>query len=301
MKTSIIAVVVLLLLSCNNTQQVETSTQDWKTVFTSIEQDTPPEKFTRDSILQRLKKKVDHQEPLFVHIFVPLCDNENQGIVPVSKSLGDGTNLRTNLYWGARYGLKTFFKLEKNWKLIHQQKDLNSNVLERVVFQRKYNSKTTVYLTVDAYRGDRMKSCLEDFNQSISGYVSNYIEIEGHKVGINNNADLIGFNGHNGLMDTSITPLQNKSSNEKDAIFIACISNDYFLEHFLLAKAYPLLLTTNLLAPEAYVISNIIDSWANLESGIQIRLSAAKGYHQYQKCGLRGARRLFQTGWEVNE
>ena len=102
-------------------------------------------------------------------------------------------------------------------------------------------------------------------------------------------------------MDTTISPLQNKNSKEKDAIVIACISNDYFIEHFLLAKVYPLLLTTNLLAPEAYVISNAIDSWARLESGSQIRLNAAKGYHQYQKCGLRGARRLFQTGWEVNE
>jgi hypothetical protein len=191
--------------------------------------------------------------------------------------------------------------LEKKWKLIHQQKDLNSNVLERVILQRKYNSKTIVYLTIDAYRGDRMKSCLEDFNLSISGNLTNYMEIEGHKIGINNNADLIGFNGHNGLMDTSISPLLNKGSNKKDAIVIACISNDYFLEHFLLAKAYPLILTTHLLAPEAYVISAIIDSWANLESGIQIRLNAARGYHQYQKCGLIGARRLFQTGWEVNE
>jgi len=31
----------------------------------------------------------------FIHILVALCDNENQGIVPVSKAIGNGRALRT--------------------------------------------------------------------------------------------------------------------------------------------------------------------------------------------------------------
>ena len=33
-----------------------------------------------------------------IHVFVALCDNENQGIVPVNSSLGNGQNSESNLY-----------------------------------------------------------------------------------------------------------------------------------------------------------------------------------------------------------
>ena len=58
-----------------------------------------------------------------VHVFVPLCDNEHQGIIPVNASLGNGMNLQTNLYWGARYGVKSHFKSLPAWKLLVSKKD----------------------------------------------------------------------------------------------------------------------------------------------------------------------------------
>jgi len=36
-----------------------------------------------------------------VHVFVALCDNEFQGIVPVLLTLGNGKDPTRNLYWGA--------------------------------------------------------------------------------------------------------------------------------------------------------------------------------------------------------
>src|SRR5262245_25297618 len=44
-----------------------------------------------------------------IHVFVALADNVNQGIVPVSASLGNGDNPTTNLYWGAAFGIRSFF------------------------------------------------------------------------------------------------------------------------------------------------------------------------------------------------
>ena len=49
-----------------------------------------------------------------IHVYVALCDNKNQGIVPVSKTLGNGQNPTTNLYWGAAYGIRTFFDRSNN-------------------------------------------------------------------------------------------------------------------------------------------------------------------------------------------
>ncbi|MEM6963663.1 MAG: hypothetical protein AAF573_02785, partial [Bacteroidota bacterium] len=241
--------------------------------------------------------KIANKKPLVIHTFVPLCDNEHQGIVPVSKSLWDGTNLRTNLYWGALYGVKTHFKKQKDWQPAFSQKNINNNVLERVIFHKKYSTDAKVYLVADAYRGDQMKACLTDYFDALSNQSKNYFELKETAIGIEGNADLIVFNGHNGLMDIAIDFPNNTHTQTKDAISIACISFDYFEKYFKQVNAYPLLNTTNLLAPEAYVLEGVFDAWALLKDGEAIHHAAGKAYHQYQKCGIRGAKKLFKSGW----
>jgi hypothetical protein len=51
------------------------------------------------------------------------------------------------------------------------------------------------------------------------------------------------------------------------------------------------------MAPEAYTLKSALDGWIGRESNEQVRERAATAYDKYQKCGLRGARRLFATGW----
>lgn len=251
----------------------------------------------RIEIKKRLQQKIKNKEPLLIHTFVPLCDNDNQGIVPVSKSLGDGFNLRTNLYWGALYGVKTHFKKQKDWKLLFSQKDLNSDVLERIVFYKKFSNGAEVYLVADAYRGDRMKKCLTNYFKALSGKSKSEFSFLDKKIGIEGNADLIVFNGHNGLMDTSVKMPSETNSIAKDAISVACISFNYFDKFYQQVNAFPLLCTNNLLAPEAYVLENVFNAWATLKDEKEIHHAAGSAYNQYQNCGLRGAKRLFKSGW----
>jgi len=86
-----------------------------------------------------------------IHVFVALCDNEHQGIVPVPKTLGNGDDPANNLYWGALYGTKAFLKRSKDWTLVATQKRPSDTVLERVVFK---HSTGHAYLVADAYRLD---------------------------------------------------------------------------------------------------------------------------------------------------
>ena len=46
-----------------------------------------------------------------IHVFVALCDNESQGIVPVGEKIGNGDDPESNLYWGCSDGFGGFFKL----------------------------------------------------------------------------------------------------------------------------------------------------------------------------------------------
>ena len=195
-------VIIFTLLNCTSdfSSQKEKGTASHKATF--AKEKTYPK--DRIQIVKRLQQKITDKKPLVIHAFVPLCDNENQGIVPVNKSLGDGLNLRTNLYWGALYGVKTHFKKQKDWELLFSKKDLNKDILERVVFFKEYKNGARVYFVADAYRGDRMAACLTDYFAALSNKNKSEFEFLDKKIGIEGNADLIVFNGHNGLMDSSV-------------------------------------------------------------------------------------------------
>jgi hypothetical protein len=78
---------------------------------------------------------------------------------------------------------------------------------------------------------------------------------------------------------------------------LACISKHFFAEPLRATGAKPLLWTTGLMAPEAYVLKAAIDGWLAKESDEQVRKRAAAAYHRYQKCGVKAALNLFATGW----
>ncbi len=251
----------------------------------------------RAPILAKLKEKKRSGDALHVHVFVPLCDNKNQGIVPVPKALGNGFQPESNLYWGAAYGIHTYFKRHADWKLVKRQRVISESVLERVIY---YNKLKNCYLTADAYRGDRMAACLTDFLGALGGMEYKHFSREKNDLVLYGEADLLVFNGHNGLMDTEVSLSGNADGKQREAAVIACASYSYFEQAFSRAQAYPLFTTTNLLAPEAYVLERVVSNWAEAKTGEAILNAGATAYNKYQKCGINGARRLFQTGWTVD-
>ncbi|WP_231372757.1 hypothetical protein [Aureivirga sp. CE67] len=232
-----------------------------------------------------------------IHVFVALCDNEFQGIVPVPEKIGNGKDPRLNLYWGAGYGMKSFFKLKtKDWKLISKPKSDNPYILDRILFK---HATKDVYILADAYDGEQIKMCTENFLKASNQQNQEVIEFENKKLRFGGDADLISYIGHDGLMDFSVEVDYLKTKNKKrDVIILACYSREFFSPEIKKANANPILWTTHLMAPEAYTLKAAIDGWMNNETGKQIDERAAQAYHKYQKCGIRGARNLFTTGFK---
>lgn len=238
-----------------------------------------------------------------IHVFVALCDNVNQGIVPVSARLGNGEDPANNLYWGAAFGVKTFFSKSKDWKLIQSIPNPQPAILERLVFR---HAREQVFLVADAYRGSEIKQATVDFLEAASGSAGESLSINATTTTsaapvnfrIAGSARLVAYVGHDGLMDFSLPHHPQKKDDEtRDAIILACASKNYFAPALRQTGATPLLWTTNLMAPEAYILERAIDGWINKESGAQIRTRAAHVYHKYQNCGLKGAMNLFTTGF----
>lgn len=233
-------------------------------------------------------------EARYVHIIVALADNKSQGIVPIPELIGNGDDPRNNLYWGALYGFKTQFKKNKNWKLLSAKKDLDNHILERVLF---YNKKYNTYLIGDAYKGSSIKEATQDFLIASSSSQSEPLLFKEKAIKTYGEADLVGYIGHNGLMDFVIKkeaiPVINKEGN--DAIILACQSRLLFTNWLAYTGAKSILLTTGNMAPEAYTLEAALEGWMKKQPNSHIKELAAKAYSKYQKTGIKGARRLFFT------
>jgi len=178
-----------------------------------------------------------------IHIYVALCDNKYQGIVPVPEKIGNGQNPNSNLYWGCGYGIRTYFKKSAEWQLLKTQK-IDAIRLERLVF--KHASKS-YYLIADAYDGQFIQQCTEDFLESSAGLSKDTIHMNDKTIGIAGNSSLVAYIGHDGLMDFELSSsFRNIDDKKRDIIILACYSKHFFSPHLVNANVNPLVWTTGL-------------------------------------------------------
>jgi hypothetical protein len=230
-----------------------------------------------------------------IHVLVALCDNQYQGIVPVPARIGNGDDPDNNLYWGAGFGVRTFFSKSPDWSLASKLRNPQPRILERCVFRHKTGK---VFLVADAYQGREIKQCTSDFFDFAAGKRVEAIQSGDTEISAGAGSDLIAYVGHDGLMDFQLSQYPDgPKDNKREVVILACASKQYFADPLRRTGARPLLWTTGLMAPEAYVLKAAVDGWVNNEDGASVRARAAKAYNAYQNCGLSGATRLFASGW----
>jgi hypothetical protein len=166
-------------------------------------------------------------------------------------------------------------------------------VLERLVMRRTIGGRE-VYIVADAWDGAYIRNATDDFLESAAGIRRGVVRTsDGTSLAIGADADVIAYIGHDGLMEfTSSARLSGGSGRRPRSIVLACASRPYFEPLLLRAGSQPLLLTTGLMAPEAYTLGAAIAAYVKKED---VREAAAQAYHAHQSCGIKGARRLFYT------
>jgi len=233
------------------------------------------------------------ERPLVIHVTVALCDNEHQGIVPVPRAIGNGQDPRNNLYWGADFGVKSWLLRHESWVKVAAPPAKEPQILERLV-ARKVIAGRTVYVIADAWNGAEIRGAIAGFLESSAGVRRGEVRaMDGTVLGTGGAADVVAYVGHNGLMEfASTAKLQGGSGSRPRSIVLACASRQYFEPLLQQAGSEPLLLTTNLMAPEAYTLTAAVAAFIQHED---IREAAAQAYNSHQACGIRGARRLFYS------
>lgn len=216
-----------------------------------------------------------------IYVIVSLVDNVSQGIVPVPAKIGNGDDPRSNLYWGALYGVKTFLSKAEGWRKLGCETGINDTILERCRFAWK--DKLTV--TADAYRGSRIDRAMLDFMQQ----AATPPDAAKH--------EMVVFIGHDGLMDEQNQPIVERfpkhAGHDKQAVVLACLSEEFFAGHLLAAGSKPVVTTYSFMAPEAYVLEAVARGFADQASEAELRNSAAAAYAKYQRISAKAGKAVF--------
>jgi hypothetical protein len=228
-----------------------------------------------------------------IHVLAALCDNDSQGIMPVNEELGDGDKPIWNLYWGAMYGVKTVFDKSEDWERLERRKKVDDVLLERCVYRHK---ATGAILVADAYRGSQIKRTVKDFVESVAGQKQGSVKAGERQVAAYSAADMVCYIGHNGLMDFTLDmPDKKRKGSGPAAALLACRSKAYFYPFLQKMECSQVLLTTGLMAPEAYTLEAALEAWLAGNGSDEIEKAAARAYDKHQSCDFRAAMGLFFT------
>jgi len=124
--------------------------------------------------------------------------------------------------------------------------------------------QTNTYMVADAYRGSEIREAPFEFFDAAAGVSSETIAVLGsaETLRIRGGSNLVTYVGHDGLMEFQLPLIpKKKNDNHRDAVILACASKQYFAATLRTGGAYPLLWTTNLMAPEAYTLKSALDGW----------------------------------------
>jgi hypothetical protein len=212
--------------------------------------------------------------PKKVAVFVALCDNVSQGIVPVPARIGNGDKPADNLYWGCSDGLAGCFGAGKAWKLLRKEVPADRRILERRVYQ---SASGDIEITAEAWRGAEIKACLGAFEAAL----------------VAGKHDLCAYIGHNVLMDGEVAPPAVKAAKSCDAVVLCCMSDPYFRTRLEALGVRPLILTTQLMYPGSFILRDALPVWSKGGSLEKIRDAAAAAYSRNQKISVKAAKGVF--------
>lgn len=212
-----------------------------------------------------------------IGVFVALADNQNEGIVRVPDAIGNGDDPERNLYWGTADGLKGVFDRSQDWELTEKKDRPESAQVLRTRIYR--NAKKGVVLHAKAYKGSAIKECIADFEAAIGARAY----------------DMVAFIGHNGLMDFDL-PKPTKSAAQAripDCVVLCCKSEQYFKARIEAARGRPVLLTTQLMYPGAFILRAAAESWTEGQKRSIIRERAGIAYAENQKLSKKAGMGVF--------
>jgi hypothetical protein len=264
-----------------------------------------------DPLYRRIAADLQQGRPLVVTVHVALCDN---GIIWCGgRGRGDGDAPRRNLYWGAAGGLRAFFDRARGYRRVYLDSGDEKVILERVVYRLRVRRPSSrwrrlgvrkafeVLLVGLAYRGSRIAAASDTFIRQVATEGGGTLRLaDGRSVAFGGQGHLVGYAGHNHLMDTLDYRWPEVRRRQPLGYFALSCRNGPYLAPKLCAAPpsgghgpRALLLTLSLMYPGAFTIDGLIRGVAAAEPQHEVFLRGVAQYARFQKRPQRVIRAAF--------
>ncbi|MBN2531073.1 MAG: hypothetical protein JXR76_32105 [Deltaproteobacteria bacterium] len=269
------------------------------------------------ALLQRIQDDVTHGKPLVVTVYVALCDNDSQGIIPVkNRAICNGDDPLKNIYWKGN-GIAGYLKAHQ-WHKVQSRQDVSNTVVIEEVWSKTQFASTalqkmgfprqfSVSIIAKAYRGNRIGDAMKDYLDAVNNDSPQTIALsDGRLLQGGGQSHLVGYIGHNYMMDVSEgtstwwmlkhTWSKGTSTTPKGTFALACESNAYIRPFVSRQNIYILMMNKFLTYPSAWTVGGIIDGLATGGDGNSIFKHGVRQFAKGQQCGLCWAKKAFSFG-----
>lgn len=245
----------------------------------------------------RAEADVRQGAPFVIRVVVALCDN---ALIDCGSELaGRPSSLRHNLYWGAIFGAQRFLERKRSQFTLLAVEQPGGGILERRIYERaapgklwglSAEKKVRQVVVLDAVDGKAIDHAVDSFYHAASGGDSVVIPGGAIKAKVH----VVGYVGHNRLMDGRRLPVASRASSRATPSFVlACESDAYFSPGLRRAGSEPVVMTRALMAPEGYVLAAVLRGLGDGKPRAEIRKGAVQAYANWQKLSYGAASWIF--------
>jgi hypothetical protein len=248
-----------------------------------------------DPLYDRIAGDLAANRPIVITVYVALCDNASQGIVPVkNRSICDGDAPSRNLYWATGGGLAGAMR-SAGWKRVHAARPADGPILAVAAWRaslakggalatRGHRGRAPVYVVGLAYRGREIRAAMVDFFRAVHRDTPLAIATDdGATLAAGGASHVVGYIGHDYFYDTLdpdalLREARGDSASEKGAFALSCTGNVLIRPGLRRANVRILLLNRTLAFPGAWSVAGIARGLAQGRGGRGIRREAAAAF-----------------------
>jgi len=277
---------------------------------------SPPEEGWLRDLQDDVRADIAAGKPVVVQVHVPLCDN---AIIRCGGSgLGDGNNLKRNLYWATSEGLVGWMdRRDSGWTAeLRATGDVvgEPEVLEVRAWRRDVDMpaawrgpgmprRFTVHLVGFGWRGTSI-------DRALSAYLSDLFRARPRMISVvdpatnrklelaaGGRARIVAWAGHNRLMDVRADWAELTRTQEvgfrKGALAIACYSAEYLRPAMPGPSRVPLLLTASFVMASSAAVEQSVMAFVAGGDFAAIRAGGTAGYARGQRRPVEKVRNGF--------
>jgi hypothetical protein len=266
-----------------------------------------------DPLYDRIAADLVARRPLVITVYVALCDNDSQGIVPVkNRAICRGDDPANNMYWATRGGLAGYLK-RAGWRRVHTAEPAEGPVLVRAVWRssldtggaladRGVKGRTTAYIVGLAYRGREIRTAMIDYFPAVHGDAPLNGALEtGESIAAGGASHVVGYVGHDYFYDTDepetlLAEATGDSAQAKGVFALSCSGHRLIRPGLQRSNVHILLLNRTLAFPGAWTVGGIAKGVALGQNGAGIRREAAVAFSEGMGISLGAALGGFAFG-----